>query len=305
MRRKLQLIALAALASMVAVAAALSAPTTREASPRSTLDRPDDARGPQIHVVYAVPSDGADHGLDTDGTLEATVHSWNEWLASQTGGEGGLRLDTSRGGLDVTFFRDPHSDAEIEAQGPFVRDLLERDLHKAGLNAPEKVYAVYYDGTSSWSCGGGAWPPELPGNVAAMYLHGIPSSPTPCDRNAFVPGGAPGYLEFGMLHEIMHTLGFVAACASRQVRAGHVPEPVNDLMYGGDAPWQLPAVLDSGHDDYFQTGRTDCPDFARSPYLELNAPAVAAPVAKPKPKPKPPKCKRGQHSTKRKPCRRH
>lgn len=304
MRTRLSLMCAVALASTLTCAAALSAPASERAAPRSTADRPDDVRGSQIHVVYAVPSDGADHGLDTDGTIEATVRSWNGWLSSQTVGKGGLRLDTFDGALDVTFFRDPHSQAEIDAQGPFVRDLLERDLHAARLNATDKVYAVYYDGTSSWSCGGGAWPPELPGNVAAMYIHGLPGAAIPCDSNAFVPGGSPGYLEFGMIHEIMHTLGFVPKCAPHHTRAGHVSEPVNDLMYAGDAPWQLPPTLDPGHDDYFQTGRTDCLDLASSPYLESNLPPAAPPVVKPKPKPKPPKCKRGQRSTKRKPCRR-
>jgi hypothetical protein len=299
-----QLIGVVGVASILVCAVALAATASRHALPRSGVDRADDVRGPQIHVVYAVPSDGADRGLDTDGTIESSVRAWNAWLTSQTGGKGGLRLDTTGGALDVTFFRDPHTQAEIHAQGAFVRDLLERDLHTAGLNAADKLYAVYYDGTSSWACGGGAWPPALPGNVAAMYLHGLPDADFPCDRNAFVPGGAPGYLEFAMLHEIMHTLGFVPTCAPHQTRAGHVSDASNDLMYGGDEPWQLPPTLDVGHDDYFGTGRTDCPDLATSPYLEANAPAAAPPVVKPKPKPKPPKCRKGQRSTKRRPCRR-
>jgi hypothetical protein len=307
MYRGRQLIGVAACVSLLACIGAFAAPASRHAVPRSTVDRADDVRGPQIHVIYAIPSDGADRALDTDGSLEASVRAWNGWLASQTGGKGGLRIDTAGGTVDVTFFRDPHPQAEIDAQESYVRDFLERDLHAAGLNATGKVYAVYYDGTSSWSCGGGAWPPELPGNVAAMYLHGTPPGGIPCDTNTLAPGGAPGYLDFGMLHELMHTLGFVATCAPHQTRAGHVPD-TNDLMYGGDAPWQLPPTLDVGHDDYFQTGRTDCLDLAQSPYLESNAPPAAAPVVKPKakaqPKPKPPKCKKGQRSTKRKPCRR-
>lgn len=285
---------------------AVPAQAAREALPRAAADRVDDSAAPQVHVVYALPSDGLDRGLDMNGTIEATVHSWNGWLATQTAGKGGLRLDTAGGALDVTFFRDPHTDAEIRAQGAFVRDLLQSDLHAAGLDAPNKLYAVYYDGTSSFACGGGAWPPDLPGDVAAMYLHGLDGTPAACDQNQFTPGGAPGYLEFAMVHEIMHTLGFVPTCAPHHTLRGHVSDAANDLMYAGDAPWQLPPTLDVGHDDYFETGRTDCLDLARSPFLESNVPVTppAPPTVKPKPKPKPPLCKKRQHSTKRKPCRR-
>jgi hypothetical protein len=63
------------------------------------------------------------------------------------------------------------------------------------------MYAVYYDGSSIYSCGGGAWPPALIGNVAAMYLRGTPPGARPCASN---PIGAsidvPGYIEFAMIH---------------------------------------------------------------------------------------------------------
>ena len=53
--------------------AAAAAPT---ALPRATQDRPDEVRGPQLHAVYAVPSDGGDRGLDTSGAIAASVASF-------------------------------------------------------------------------------------------------------------------------------------------------------------------------------------------------------------------------------------
>ena len=287
-----------------ALALALPAGAARQALPRSTVDRPDDVQGSQIHAIYVIPSDGTDRGLDTNGTIESSVQAWNSWLASQTGGRGGLRLDTYGGALDVSFFRDPSTDAEIAAQGAYVRDFLQSDLNYAGFFAPDKIYAVYYDGSSTYSCGGGAYPPLLPGDVAAMYLHGRPPGAIPCDQTTFVPNGSPGYFEFGMVHEIFHTLGFVPSCAPHETLTGHVSDATNDLMYSGDAPWQLPPTLDVGHDDYFDTGRTDCLDFANSPYLVSNTPHVTKIATPAKPKPKIPKCRKGQRSTKRKPCHR-
>ena len=71
-----------------------------------------------------------------------------------------------------------------------------------------------------------------------------------------------------MIHEILHTMGFVAANAPRQTLSGHVPE-TNDLMYAGSAPWGLPnLVLDVGRNDYYgdnvPAGVTNLRD---SPYL--------------------------------------
>src|SRR5664279_1711946 len=68
----------------------------RSSIARSTVDRPDDIGGPQIHVVYVVPSDGTDRALDTNGTLAASTTNWETWLRGQTGGLG-LRLDTYQG----------------------------------------------------------------------------------------------------------------------------------------------------------------------------------------------------------------
>jgi hypothetical protein len=48
------------------------------ALPRSEVDRADDRTGPQIHALYVVPSDGADRGLDGDGTVAASVANWRE-----------------------------------------------------------------------------------------------------------------------------------------------------------------------------------------------------------------------------------
>ncbi len=265
---------------MLATAAAAG----EQALPRATADRQDEVAGPQVHAVYAIPSDGADRGLDTSGAIESSAAAWTRWLAAETGGPT-LRLDTSGGSLDVTFVRLSQTDAQIAARGAQVRDEIERLLRAAGLLRANKLYAVYYDGTSTFACGGGAWPPALPGQVAAMYLRGLPGTPVPCDSNRLAgPGEPSGYLDIGMLHELLHTLGFTAACAPHHTRAGHVSDSPNDLMGAGDAPWQLPPRLDIGRDDYYGHGRSDCADLARSPYLTSNPPPAPAPAPAPLPR---------------------
>ena len=245
---------------------------------RAYVDQPDDRTGSQIHLVYAVPSDGDDRLLDVDGTIAGTVASAEAWLAGQTGGRS-FRLDTANGEPDITFFQLSRTNQEIEDEGAFVRDAIEDELVAAGFDDPTKIYAVHYDGTSTWSCGGGAWPPTLPGTVAALYLHGLQSGPVPCETNSFAGAGdPPGYWEFSFLHEIVHTLGFVAACAPNHTLNGHVSTPTNDLMYAGTAPWNLSGVaLDAGNDDYFGHDDPGCADLADSPFLADVAAATAPP----------------------------
>ncbi len=273
LRRAASLVAAAALSMSLIVGSASAAEpvaygTTLE---RSTLDRPDDTAERQVHVMYVVPRDGADRALDTNGTLKNSVSSFQRWLAAKTKGKA-LRFDTFNGSLDITFFRLSRTDSEIASNGPFVRDQLESELKQAGRLTSPKIYAVYYDGRSTFSCGGGAWPPALPGTVAALYLNGLPDAPVSCSSNAFATAGAPPtYLEFAMLHEIFHTVGFVPTCAPHHVRSGHVSDDPNDLMWAGDGNW-APAgwanvVLDSGHDDYYNAHVRGCLDFRKSPLL--------------------------------------
>jgi hypothetical protein len=244
----------------------LSGSASSAVLPRATIDRPDDVTGAQIHVIYALPSDGTDRTLDQGGTLDGSVASWNAWVAAQTGGRT-FRLDTSNGLLDITFVRVAETDAQIEAHGVYARDELERQLHGLGFNQPQKIYTVYYDGRHSFTCGDGPWPPDLPGNVVALYLHGLYGGPRPCDANPWGSASRPGYLEFAMVHEVMHALGFVPTCAPHHTRRGHVSDSPSDLMYAGAAPWS-PTTLDVGHDDYYNAHIPGCPDISDSPYLE-------------------------------------
>jgi hypothetical protein len=247
------------------------------AGERSTVDRPDEQDGYQIHVVYATPADGPDNQYDTNGQIANAVAAFNTWLSDQTGGSS-LRIDTYQGAPDISFVRLPRNDSDYIATNASIRDEVQSDLHQVGFNDVNKLYAVFWDGGSNYACGGGAWPPALVGNVAAMYLRGTPPGAPACDTNPFgASATTPGYLELAMLHEILHTLGFVATCAPHQVGSGHVSDGNNDLLYQGPQSW-MPDTLDIGHDDYFNTGNPNCLDLANSAFL---SPLPAAPTPPP------------------------
>jgi hypothetical protein len=224
--------------------------------------------------MYVLPSDGVDEALDTNGRIATSGYAFNRWLLNQTGGRW-LRIDTVGGLPDIGFFRLSRTDAQMRALDPYIRNYIEDDLRAAGQIRDDKLYAVYYGGSSGYSCGGGAWPPALVGNVGAMYLKGEPPGAPTCASN---PLGAsvesPGYLDFAMLHELMHTLGFVATCAPHHHLSGHVSDSSTDLMWSGNDFWHLPPLLDIGRDDYYQHTNSACADFSKNAFLTLADPGA-------------------------------
>jgi hypothetical protein len=233
---------------------------------RATTDRPDERTGRQVHLVYAVASDGVDDGLDTSGAIAASFAAAQGWLGTQTGGRI-LRLDTSQGAPDVTFRRLDEDEAALADRGVGIRNDLEADLHAHGLNDPDKIYLVYYEGEVHGACANGPWPPTTPGTVAGVYLHGeVPPAPDCATNRLAGPGDPPGYWEFGAIHEVMHALGLVPECAPHAGLFGHVTDDPRDLMYAGSQPWR-PSILDVDHDDYYDAGIPGCADLATSGIL--------------------------------------
>jgi List-Bact-rpt repeat protein len=247
---------------------------------RSTTDMPDDFQGPQVHFMYVVPADGTDNQLDMNGMVEQSIQRVENWMLGQTGNQG-LRIDTYHGVPDITFFRLPHTDSQATSQFPWPLWTIGSDLVATGFNNPNKTYAVFYDGHSSWACGG-ATSPSLP-KLGAMYLQGWPTAdPVPC--HSWGTGtNQPGYFDMGILHEVLHTIGFSPRCSPHQSKDGygdHVNDSPTDIMYAPDAnhtaPWDvLHAVLDYNHDDYYKANVPGCPDLSSSPYL---TPMISADV---------------------------
>jgi hypothetical protein len=237
----------------------------REPRPSRAASAPATTQAYAIQPLYVLPQDGADHGLATDGTISRSVAAMQRWFAEKTDG---ARLRLLSG--PVTTVRVGETDAQIAAQVDRVRDRVEELLRYEGYDDPNRLYAVWYDGTSTFSCGGGAWPPDLPGHVAALYLQGHYGS-VDCSRDRFSSDGTTVEInEFKMLHEILHTLGLVGRGAPHHTLEGHTSDSPTDLMYAGPPgpPYWDPRVLDVGHDDYYLTGRTDIPDLSRSVFLD-------------------------------------
>lgn len=231
---------------------------------RATVDRPDDGGGYEIKIMYVIPRDRPDLHLDVNGTLVRSVAAARKWFERQAGRS--YRIDTFNGVPDIGFVQMSKSDDEVAARVQFVRDEVEAFIKPLGFNNPRKIYMVFYDGTSTWACGGGAFPPTLIGSVAAIYLNGLPTATNPCRSSQFTASiDAVAYKEFSALHEILHNWGYVAACAVNNTRSAHTSDDRRDLMYAGDLGWQ-PSLLDVNRDDYFAHGR-NCLDLSQSVFL--------------------------------------
>jgi hypothetical protein len=217
--------------------------------------------------------------------IEQSIARTQNWFVGQTGNQG-LRIDAYQGVPDITFFRLPHTDAQATATNPWPLWVIGQDLVAAGFHQPDKAYAVFYDGHSTWACGG-ATSPALP-LLGAMYLQGWPTGVSaPC--HSWGSGTTqPGYFDMGILHEVLHVIGFSPPCAPHHSQDGygdHVNDSPTDILYAPDgahtAPWDvLHAVLDYNHDDYYRANISGCRDLSSSPYLTpVTVPGVPTAIA--------------------------
>jgi hypothetical protein len=251
---------------------------------RVTADRPDEADKAelhQIHVMYVLPSDAAaDEQLDQTGTIEASLRVMNEWFATKTGKK--LRFDTYDGGkLDVTYLKVPRTDVQMvaEAARSSPRKELDEQLYLHGFDSVKKMYLVYYGGASGApieGCGRGAWPPDLPGNVAAVYI-----GAERCRTVPFAAGNEPpAFLEFSALHEALHVLGFVPSCAPNYAQTGHVRDSRTDVMFSSNpngTELGEPSELDVNLNDYIGPFGNDCLQLSNSAFLDPLPAAAEAP----------------------------
>src|SRR3990167_8488452 len=147
---------------------------------RSTVDRPDDKTGEQVHVAYVLPSDGRDRQLDSNNlggksSIEWSVGAMEAWIYARTNRDTVIRFDTYNNGknLDVTAVTCGKSNVEITGGGSISAIAnLESCLRQAGLNGGNKKYLIYYDGNNANFCG-----------KSSEYGHALilkPSSPTGC-----------------------------------------------------------------------------------------------------------------------------
>jgi hypothetical protein len=160
--------------------------------------------------------------------------------------------------------REPSHDpgpAGAEVDPLHARELVAADLAARGLPAAggDEKLAGFIDVTNAGACG------ATQGDVVLMFEAACDIHPTATD--AFPYGST--YL---LAHEMTHGFGAVEFCAPHAGAGGHVLDDPRDILYAGteDRVWD-DLRLDPGHDDYYATGRADCPGIASSPFWTATA----------------------------------
>jgi len=196
---------------------------------RSSYDRPDDIEGPQVHAVYAVRHGAADRMYDTGGEIERAMRHADQWLRAETGK--GLRIDTHRGRVDVTYlplprgFEAPAGRDCATVPCPDDRDMLAL-LAANGRVDPDKTYAFFYSGglTGNVLCGGAGV-----GKSVLLNLEVRGRSCADADWTEPRPTALPWSLL--MVHELLHSLGAVCEAAPDWDGSVHARR-TDDLMHG-------------------------------------------------------------------------
>ncbi len=247
----------------------------------SSVDLPDIVTGPQIHVIYAIPSDGTDNFGAAASLVADDVASITSWWQGQDSTRV-PRFDTAAFGgqdcVDISSVKlpDPTSSWASEGAGAAF-DNIRLELAGLGFADPYTIYFVYFDGPSVETdvCGTGAGEFNQPGPWwAVIWPAGCPGVPT----------DAVG------AHELLHALGALPDGAPNACTAatnplgafpdsGHPCDSPTDVLYPVTNGQPLNAlVLDYNHDDYYgHSGTWD--DIQDSFWLHLlNVPQVGLTV---------------------------
>jgi len=224
---------------------------------RTIVDTPDSERA-TVYPVYAVPAGALDEQWDINGAIESIVADLQAWLRLRTHGRG-IIWDEADGSLDITFIRLERSASELAGFSKPWKPVIE-ELHRNGLNGPNKIYAVRHPSVSRVSetvlCGVQTEHESV--SYAFSFFERVAGGKNVCVNQPVT-----------MAHELFHAFGAVASCATNYAsdHAAGVDDDPNDLMYSGDR-FGIPIELDERRDDYFDHKIPGCVDTADSPFLE-------------------------------------
>ncbi len=249
---------------------------------RAYIDRPDDVSGQyQVHFLYVLPLDEQDFQRDLDGKMDITVEAVNNWFLQQSD-ISKIRFDTYQGKLDITFVQlnmtsQQIHDASVTQYGGayWIRDILESELVGMNIFQPGKIYVSLFEINKHPStCADGAHPDDLMGRMAGLYPSAVLDSGYRCDSEDF--GAGNSYADMGVVHEIIHLLGYAASCGKNPTSPSnfsHTGDVNSDLMWAPNDSstqyWDTDHMqLDPGNDDYFNHDIPNCPDLADSVFLE-------------------------------------
>jgi hypothetical protein len=240
---------------------------------QTTTDRVDTSTGAQLHLFYAIPSDGTNNFAASASAIASDAETVDAWWRVQD------PLRTPRfdlavfpgcsgfGALDITFVQLSLTSAQLfPATGRY--SAIFRAMPSFGR---WKKSIVYYDGPIEdlSLCGTGGGSTTTGSDSLAVVFPRSSCSRTPSLRSAV------------LAHELTHELGYPDGRQPHPCPGdtGHVCDSDHDLMYPSLSVGSLDQlVLDVGRDDYYRGGTAT--DLSASQWLRhLEAPQQQLAVA--------------------------
>ena len=236
----------ALLAAISLVSTLLTAPLSQAANNlRSTVDRPDEIEGHQIHLIYVQPKDAEDKAFDTSGQLSKWVDASQAWLLEKTGKK--FVYDTFNGIYDITYLKSEYTKTELfdkdekklESEKTSVTDkLIEGYLAANPAKANTKTYLFFSsEPLAADYCG---WAAEFSSYAISFAGKDCWSGPQDDVNTTYGVSWATQTIT----HELVHSYG-----------VSHVCYNTTDLMIGSpECPNKRtfsPITLDLGRNSYF------------------------------------------------------
>ncbi len=213
------------------------------ATPHIGVGHPD-----RVRVAYVLPLDAIEDPAAEE-SLHIQIDVANSWFAAQSGNR--LRFEDDPVVFERVYLTE--TVAELSEKKSAYRTVHDEVRRKLKPDGHELVLAlVAGSGSAQNVCGQAS-------DMAIVWIER-------CATSVFA-GGVPSELSRTIAHEIVHVLGAVPKCAPHFDGHWHVNDSPQDIVYSGPgaSPRIADRVLDAGHDDYFDTGRDDCPDIADQP----------------------------------------
>jgi hypothetical protein len=247
----------ATVALLVMGATVAGGPSPATASPGHVRSASASTLGKSFQAIYAVPKGGAVVG-DEPAAIRADITAIDGWYDTQTVGHVHPRwVKTSSGHVSVKTVTLAHS-AKTYDKSSDELDLIAKDLHAKGWpKATGEKLVVVIDTTQDGS-----------GRACAITGESVSLlTEAACDIYPSASDTWPYGATYVIAHEMAHNFGAVPPCAPHYDGTGHVDDNPKDLLYQGPKQRDWDHLrLDPGHDDYYDTGRTDCTDIMHSKF---------------------------------------
>lgn len=238
---------------LIVIAATLAVVPSAAAEPHLVANAP----ASSFRAVYALTA-GQSADPHAAAAIVHEIKVANGWYPTQTNGLSPSWLRDATGDPAVAIVHVSADAATFAAAPNPLAFAKQQILAAAPLAAQTEKTVVWIDvDTSTGACGISDFGE---GSFSVLFEAACRIYPS---ATSSWPSGAT-YLQ---VHEMTHGFGAVFGCAPHYDGTGHVNDDPRDVLYAGSRPrdWAH-LMLDPGHDDYFGTGRTDCPDIALSPF---------------------------------------